>query len=250
MGMVNGLILTFQDITEIRSMEESLRRSDRLAAVGRMAAGLAHEIRNPLGSMSSALQYLDENLERSNAEANLMDVVLREADRLNEIITDFLSYARLSADDSSKSKFEDFDVVEAIRDCFVLLTHSPEIGDTHSIHKNLPSAPVSITANKTQIKQVLWNLFQNSINAMPDGGTLNVSLTDRPGKDIHIVFEDTGCGMSSEKLEHLFEPFSNGSNGAGLGLFIAHKIIGDHGGQIFVESRENIGTKFTVALPH
>ncbi len=247
-GDVYGLILTFQDITQIRVMEETLRRSDRLAAVGRMAAGLAHEIRNPLGSMSSALQFLQPKV--SMDDANLMDVVLRESDRLNKIITNFLSYARPPTDGFSKENYADTNISEAIRDCLTLLRHSPEVKENHFFDSELPEKPVIISVNETQIKQVLWNLLQNSIQAMPNGGKLSLKLREFPGKNIQIIFEDTGEGISSEKLEHLFEPFSDGAKGTGLGLSIVHKIISEHGGRIDVQSEIGKGTKITVELPH
>jgi two-component system, NtrC family, sensor histidine kinase PilS len=248
-GKVYGLILTFQDITEIRVMEATLRRSDRLAAVGRMAAGLAHEIRNPLGSMSAALQFLRGNVPPATPEAELMDVVLRESDRLNRIITNFLTYARPSAGIFAKNDFETTDIGEAIRDCMVLLQHSPEVKQTHSLEYELPETPVRIRANETQLKQVFWNLSKNSIQAMPEGGRLNVRVRENGGKKVQIVFEDTGLGINPESLEHLFEPFSHGSRGTGLGLSIVHKIVTDHGGRIDVQSRQREGTRITVELP-
>lgn len=248
-GLIHGLILTCQDITEIRAMEETLRRSDRLAAVGRMAAGLAHEIRNPLGSMSSALQYLHEKVPPETPEGDLMNVVLRESDRLNRIITSFLSYAKPSAAVFSNEEFETTDIGEAIRDCLALLRHSPEIKETHTVDSDLPDAPVTIKANGTQIKQVFWNILRNSLQAMPAGGSLRVRLSEIPERRIQIVFEDSGCGIKSDQLEHLFEPFAAGANGTGLGLSIVHKIVKDHGGRVDVQSRENAGTKITVELP-
>jgi two-component system sensor histidine kinase PilS (NtrC family) len=248
-GDTYGLIFAFQDLTQIRAMEETLRRSDRLAAVGRMAAGLAHEIRNPLGSMSAALQFIRQKVPVDTPEASLMDVVLNESERLNKIITNFLTYARSSADGFSKDNYSLTDVGEAIRDCLILLRHSPEVNGTHLLESELPDAPVNIRANETQIKQVFWNLLRNSIEAMPDGGRLNVKLNEAPGKNVQIVFEDTGGGMSPEYLENMFEPFSSQARGTGLGLSIVHKIIRDHGGRIDVQSEVGEGTKITVELP-
>lgn len=248
--LIYGLILTFQDITEIRAMEETLRRSDRLAAVGRMAAGLAHEIRNPLGSMSSALQYLQEKVPTETPEGDLMEVMLRESERLNKIITNFLAYARPTATVFSKERFELTDVNAAMRDCLVLLRHSPEIKDTHTVDTEFPETPVNIKANETQIKQVFWNIMRNSIEAMPAGGNLKIKLSEISERNVQITFEDTGCGISEKNLEHLFEPFSSGGNGLGLGLSIVRKIVQDHGGHIDVQSRENVGTKITVEFPH
>lgn len=250
-GQVSGLIVTFQDVTQIRAMEETLRRSDRLAAVGRMAAGLAHEIRNPLGSMSSALQFLHAKAPPATPESNLMNVVLRESERLNEIITNFLAYARPQSDGFARMKSDGrTDVTEAIRDCIALLRHSPEIKETHLLEAELPGTPVKISATETQIKQVCWNLLQNSLQAMPDGGSLSVKLKELPGQHVQLVFQDTGAGISPDNMTHLFEPFSNGARGTGLGLSIVHKIISDNGGRIDVQSAQGEGTKITVELPH
>jgi len=249
-GKVTGLIVNFLDLTQLRVMEETLRRSDRLAAVGRMAAGLAHEIRNPLGSMSSALQFLQEKVSPGTEEGELMHVVLRESDRLNKIITNFLTYARPSANIFVKDGFHETDVGEAIRDCMVLLKHSPEVKASHLLEFELPEAPVKIKANETQIKQVFWNLSKNSIQAMPEGGKLNVWIKEFPGKNVQIVFEDTGAGINAETLAHLFEPFAAGARGTGLGLSIVHKIVSDHGGRIDVQSRHAKGTRITVELPN
>ena len=132
----------------------------------------------------------------------------------------------------------------------MLLRHSLEVKDTHFLESKLPDAPVIIQANETQIKQVFWNLLRNSIQAMPDGGKLNVELKDLPGKNIQIVFADTGGGISPEYLENLYEPFSSQAGGTGLGLSIVHKIVRDHGGRIDVQSEVGQGTKITVELPH
>ena len=250
-GQVSGLIITFQDVTRIRAMEETLRRSDRLAAVGRMAAGLAHEIRNPLGSMSSALQFLQVKVPPATPESNLMNVMLRESERLNEIITNFLAYARPQSDGFSPvTRDGRTDVAEAIRDCIALLRHSPEVKETHLLEADLPGNPVKISTNETQIKQVCWNLLQNSIQAMPDGGSVSIRLKELPGRHVQIVFQDTGTGISPDNMEHLFEPFSNAARGTGLGLSIVHKIISDNGGRIDVQSAHGEGTKITVELPH
>jgi two-component system sensor histidine kinase PilS (NtrC family) len=247
-GRFSGLIITFQDVTQIRALEETVRRSDRLAAVGRMAAGLAHEIRNPLGSMSSALQFMQEKSRPTPEEASLMNVVLRESDRLNGIITNFLAYARPSANGFSREMTE-MDIGQALRDCFSLLRHSPDVRDSHVLDCELPKIPVTLTANETEIKQVFWNLLQNSIQAMPDGGRLYVRLNDAPDKFVRIEFQDTGCGIGAEARKHLFEPFAIGARGMGLGLSIVHKIVTDHGGRIDVQSAVKKGTRITVDLP-
>ena len=244
-GEKTGLILTFQDLTDIRSMEESVRRKDRLAAVGRVAAGLAHEIRNPLGAMRGAIQVLQLNTPPESSNASLMDIVLRESDRLNNIITNFLSYARPRV-----SNFSETDVRQAISDTFILLKHSPEIEEHHILEADLPEYPVTISADQTQLKQIFWNLARNAVGAMPNGGSLKIRLEQLNPKRIKIVFTDTGAGMSANQVERLFEPFSvSTTGGTGLGLSIVYQIIRDHNGTINIRSLENEGTTITVELP-
>ncbi len=244
-GETTGLIISFQDLTDIRSMEENIRRKDRLAAVGRVAAGLAHEIRNPLGAMRGAIQVMQLNMPPESSQTSLMEIILRESDRLNKIITNFLTYARPRV-----SNFSEIDVRESINDTFALLVHSPDILDHHELETDLPENPVLISADSTQLKQIFWNLARNALGAMPEGGKLTIGLQEINDHRIRIVFEDTGCGMSPEQVEKLFEPFSDSTTGGtGLGLSIVYQIVRDHNGTINVRSRENDGTTITVELP-
>ncbi len=243
-GEKSGLILTFQDLTEIRSMEESVRRKDRLAAVGRVAAGLAHEIRNPLGAMSGAIQVLELKYKDDPASANLMEIILRESDRLNEIITNFLRYAR-----PKESKFEMTDIRQPLTDTGTLLSHSPNVGENHTINVSVPDNPINIPADVDQLKQIFWNLARNALQAMPDGGNLDISLTEKKNY-VSIIFKDTGCGMSPTQVEKLFEPFSKSTTGGtGLGLSIVYQIVRDHSGTINVQSKEGSGTIITLRIP-
>lgn len=244
-NQASGLIITFQDLTEIRSMEESVRRKDRLAAVGRVAAGLAHEIRNPLGAMRGAIQVLESSTPPESMQASLMEIILKESDRLNSIITNFLGYARPNAGD-----FIDTNVGEAILDTLTLLRHSPDVKENHKLVDELGDETIIISADPTQLKQIFWNLARNAMQAMPDGGELRVSLAPLPNNRIRIVFEDTGRGMSSDQVEQLFEPFSNSTTGGtGLGLSIVYQIVKDHNGVINVRSIEGKGTTITLDLP-
>ncbi len=241
----SGWIITFQDLTEIRSMEESVRRKERLAAVGRVGAGLAHEIRNPLGAMRGAIQVLEANTPADSIQSDLMGIILRESDRLNSIITNFLSYARPKV-----GNFTEIEVGEAIRETLTLLRHSPDVSKGHDLIEYLPPQPVFISADSTQIKQIFWNLARNSIQAMKNGGSLTIRLETLGRSRIRIIFEDTGDGMPPERVEQLFEPFSKStSGGTGLGLSIVYQIIRDHNGTINVRSIEGEGTTITVELP-
>ena len=242
---VSGLIISFQDLTDIRSMEESVRRKDRLAAVGRVGAGLAHEIRNPLGAMRGAIQVLQSNTPPESIQSDLMNIILRESDRLNSIISNFLSYARPKV-----GGYDEIDLREAIRDTITLLKHSPDVNAEHIITEEVPDRSILMHADPAQLKQVFWNLSRNAIQAMPNGGQLKVSLIAIPNNRVRIVFEDSGKGMSPDQVERLFEPFSNSTTGGtGLGLSIVYQIIRDHGGTINVRSLEAEGTTITIELP-
>lgn len=241
----SGYIITFQDLTQIRSMEESIRRKDRLAAVGRVGAGLAHEIRNPLGAMRGAIQILESSMPPNSVQTDLMGIILRESDRLNSIITNFLSYAKPKV-----GNFSEIDVRDSIRDTVKLLRHSPDIKEEHEIIENLPPQPVFISADQTQIQQVFWNLTRNAVQAMPSGGRLSISLQTLANNRVRFVFEDSGKGMPPEQVEQLFEPFATStSGGTGLGLSIVYQIIRDHNGTINVRSAEGEGTTITIELP-
>ena len=244
-GETTGLVITFQDLTDIRAMEETSRRQERLSAVGRVAAGIAHEIRNPLAAMRGSIQVLRSELSADAAQAELMDIVLSESDRLNRIITDFLTYAR-----PRKFSLAETDLREPLRETFALLRHSPEVMDGHRLEEDLPAEPVVAMADAEGIRQVFWNLSRNALKAMPDGGTLRAEMQRVGGRSVRIVFADTGRGMSPAQVERLFEPFSSSTTGGtGLGLSIVYQIIRDHGGTINVRSREGHGTTITIELP-
>ncbi|HEY0322005.1 MAG TPA: ATP-binding protein [Pyrinomonadaceae bacterium] len=244
-GETTGLVITFQDLTEVRSLEETARRQDRLAAVGRVAAGIAHEIRNPLASMRGSIQVLRSDLDGDSSQAQLMEIILRESDRLNQIIADFLTYAR-----PRNTQLALIDLCEPLHETFTLLRHSPEIRDGHVLEEDLPDEPVMVNADTSQLKQVFWNLSRNALQAMTEGGTLRAELQRAATGRIRITFKDTGRGMTPEQVEHLFEPFSSSTTGGtGLGLSIVYQIIRDHGGTINVRSREGQGTTITIGLP-
>lgn len=244
-GATTGLVLTFQDLTDIRSMEETSRRQERLSAVGRVAAGIAHEIRNPLAAMRGSIQVLRSELPADAPQAELMDIVLNESDRLNRIITDFLTYAR-----PRKFALTECDLREPLRETFALLRHSPEVVDGHRLEEDLPDEPVLALADVEGVRQVFWNLARNALRAMPDGGTLRAEMRHAAPGSVRITFTDTGRGMSPAQVERLFEPFSSSTTGGtGLGLSIVYQIIRDHGGTINVRSREGDGTTITIELP-
>ena len=243
-GETTGMVITFQDLTHVRSLEETSRRQDRLAAIGRMAASIAHEIRNPLAAMRGSIQMLRSEMDKDSSQMELMEIILRESDRLNRIITDFLSYARPRSLSPSR-----VDVGDLLHQTFALMRHSPEIGDNQTIVEELPQEPLFAEADEGQLKQVFWNLARNALQAMPEGGTLRATLEPNSNNRLRIAFADTGRGMSPDQVEHLFEPFSSTTGGTGLGLSIVYQIIRDHGGTINVRSRVGQGTTITVELP-
>ncbi|HZS48062.1 MAG TPA: ATP-binding protein [Blastocatellia bacterium] len=241
---ITGVVISFQDLTEISKMEREMRRHDRLVALGKMAAGIAHEIRNPLAAMRGAIQVLHGEMAPDSEQAELMQIVLRESDRLNGIVTDFLSYAR-----PQKPVKNQFDLVQLLTETFRLMRHSSEIGETHQITEAYPSHPVMFEGDPNQLRQVCWNLTRNAFQAMPNGGTLTIRLTEESNA-VNIEVEDTGQGMNEEQIERVFEPFNSSKvNGTGLGLAIVHQIISDHGGKIEVNSDIGRGTKILIVLP-
>lgn len=243
-GETTGTVITFQDLTQIRALEETARRQDRLAAIGRMAASIAHEIRNPLAAMRGSIQMLRADMASDSSETQLMEIILRESDRLNRIISDFLSYARPRSIVQSK-----VNVGELLKQTFTLLRHSSEIGDKHIIQEEVPAQPALLDADSEQLQQVFWNLSRNALQAMPNGGTLSAKVEANSDSRLRITFSDTGRGMTAEQVEHLFEPFSSTTGGTGLGLSIVYQIIRDHGGTINVRSREGRGTTIAIELP-
>jgi two-component system, NtrC family, sensor histidine kinase PilS len=244
-GKTTGIVITFQDLTEIRALEELSRRQDRLAAVGRVAAGIAHEIRNPLASMRGSIQVLSSEFNGNPLASELMEIILRESDRLNRIITDFLLYAR-----PRPCNFEEIDLRIPLRETFALLRNSPEIGKDHMLVEDLPDEPLIARVDSEQLRQVFWNLSRNALQAMPDGGTLHVAISQSPSNRVTITFKDSGRGMTSDQVERLFEPFSSSTpGGTGLGLSIVYQIVRDHGGTINARSRSGDGTTITIDLP-
>lgn len=243
-GEKTGMVITFQDLTQVRALEETSRRQDRLAAIGRMAASIAHEIRNPLAAMRGSIQMLRSEMDNDSTQTELMEIILRESDRLNRIITDFLNYARPRAITHSE-----VDIGDLLHQTFTLLRHSPEITTAHNLVEELPEETFFAEADSGQLKQVFWNLARNALQAMPAGGTLRTRLEMNSNNRLRIEFADTGKGMSPEQVEHLFEPFSSTTGGTGLGLSIVYQIIRDHGGTINVRSLEGQGTTISVELP-
>jgi len=241
-----GLLFTFQDVTSIKKLERDVRIQQRLAAVGEMAAGIAHEIRNPLASMSGSIQILRQELPLSAEQEQLMDIVLRESERLNTTIGSFLAYAR-----PQRFAIARFDVRRALNDTALLLRNSAEVLEGHVIDVDLPAGELWYEADEGQIKQIVWNLATNGLRAMPAGGRLRLTGAVEPGSEgVAITVEDEGIGIPADELDRLFQPFHGTfAKGSGLGLAIVHRIVADYSGEIQVSSRPGAGTTVSVRLP-
>ncbi|HEV8487269.1 MAG TPA: ATP-binding protein [Blastocatellia bacterium] len=239
-----GYVLTFQDLTEVMELEREVRRQERLAALGKMAAGLAHEIRNPLASMRGSVQVLASELNLSPDQSQLMEIVLRESDRLNRIVSDFLTYAR-----PPRSERTVIELSSILSETVALLRNNPELRPDHLITEEYPPNPVHYNGDPNQIRQIFWNLVRNAIQAMPQGGELRVALEARSHSDVSIIFSDNGEGMTRDQKERLFEPFSSSSGGTGLGMAIVYQLVRDHNGKIIVDSEAGKGTRISIRLP-
>ena len=242
-----GFLFTFQDVTDVRRLERSGRLQQRMAAVGEMAAGIAHEIRNPLASMSGSIQVLRQELPLSDEQAQLMDIVLRESERLNDTIKSFLAYAR-----PQRSKLARLDLRKIVQDAALLLRNSAEVREHHTIAVDVPADPVWCEADENQVRQVIWNLATNGLRAMGQGGTLRLAAaTDKDGSGATLLtVQDEGRGIPPQELDLIFQPFhSSFDKGSGLGLAIVHRIVTDYNGTIKVSSTVGAGTVVTVRLP-
>jgi two-component system sensor histidine kinase PilS (NtrC family) len=241
-----GYIYTFQDVTEVKRFEENARLQQRLAAVGEMAAGIAHEIRNPLASMSGSMQMLKDELPLTADQAQLMDIVLKESERLNQTIKSFLAYAR-----PQRISAQRLDLRAIVHETAMLLRNSTEVEDRHTIEVEPSSDPVMIDADEAQIRQIIWNLATNGLRAMPSGGRLRLIAVRDPGTQQAVLrVEDEGVGIPPEELDAIFQPFRGSfGKGTGLGLAIVHRIVTDYHGQIDVKPRPGGGTVFRVSFP-
>lgn len=244
-GAPNGFIFAFQDLTDIRALEEEVRLKDRMATLGGVAAGMAHEIRNPLASMSGSVQLLKKSLRPAGSDSELFDIVVREGRRLDRIIQDFLLFAR-----PGRFRPEATDLVPLLSESLVLLRSGEELREGHRIETEFPGDGVPARVDVGMMRQVFWNLAKNALRAMPEGGRLFVSAARAPDGGAQVAFADDGVGMSREQMETLFQPFRGSfSGGTGLGLAIVFRIVQEHGGKVRVASRPGQGTRVTVLLP-
>ena len=216
-----------------------------MAALGEMAAGVAHELRNPLASMSGSVQVLKRDLRLRGEAGDLMDIVVKESKRLDQIIRDFLLFAK-----PGRFQAENADLVAILRETLSLLENSEERRANHRVVTQFSPASIPVTVDVNRMKQVFWNLAKNALKAMPDGGTLTVRAADAIEGQVAVTFVDTGMGMSEQDIASNFQPFHGSfASGTGLGLAIVYRIIEEHGGRIKVKSRPGAGTEVALYLP-
>jgi two-component system sensor histidine kinase PilS (NtrC family) len=239
-----GYVYVLDDLTELRRLEREVRMQDRLAAVGRLAAAIAHEIRNPLTSIAGSVSMLSGVPEMNEEHRRLLDIVTRESKRLNGIITDFLAYSR-----TKQYHFDKVDLIHLVEDTLTLMDHRMTAENTGiTIHRKFSVRQAHAIADGDKIKQVFWNVCENAVRAMKDGGSLTVSV-ESLGDDWQVGFTDTGAGMSPQQVEKIFEPFqSNFEGGTGLGLAIVYQIVQAHEGKVWARSKPGQGTTFVLRL--
>jgi two-component system sensor histidine kinase PilS (NtrC family) len=243
-GRHRGYIVIFQDFSRWRKLEGELRIKDRMAAVGELAAGLAHEIGNPLAAISGSVQMLASSPSATPSQRKLIDILLKESQRLDRTIKGFLRFAR-----PRERSSQPFDVARLLAENCELLRNSAEVSERHRIEIRLDPPSASVIADPDQVSQIFWNLARNSLRAMPEGGTLTV--VGRLLDDVYrMQVIDTGRGMTEEQRANLFHPFQSFfDGGTGIGMAIVYRIVQEHGGQVDVASRPGGGTTITVDLP-
>lgn len=243
-GVTTGAIVIFQDLTPWRRLEEQVRMKDRMAAVGTLAAGLAHEIGNPLAAISGSVQMLSRSAEESSPQGRLLGILLKESQRLDRTIKGFLEYAR-----PDRRSSVEFDVARLLAENFELLENSPEVGPEHRLELRLDSPSAHLVGDPDGVSQIFWNLARNALKAMPEGGELEIAGALADG-GYEIEFADSGRGMTEEERANLFHPFQSFfDSGTGLGMAIVYRIVQDHGGSLSVDSGPGRRTRIGVRLP-
>jgi two-component system, NtrC family, sensor histidine kinase PilS len=241
-----GYIFTFQDLTDVYAVEQQLRLKERMEALGQMAAGMAHELRNPLAAISGSVQYLKGDLKPGGETLELMDIILRESQRLDQTIRDFLTFAR-----PGKFSTQRCDLVRLLEDHLKLLRKSREFTGAHRVETQFGADAVWCDVDANRMKQVFWNLSTNALKAMPRGGALTLAVSaDETRNEVSISFADEGIGMDERSRDGYFQPFRSAfEEGTGLGAAIVYRLVEEHGGHIDLESQPGRGTTIRIVVP-
>ena len=242
-GGDEGMVLFLRDMGEVKGLQAEVRRSERLAAIGRLMAGMAHEVRNPLNSIRGFSQYLKNRFKEGTAERKSVDVIVREVDRLNRVITELLDFSR-----PREPRMDKLDLNDVVASTIVLVEREAS-GKGIAVVTELDPSGASVRGDPDALKQLLINLILNGFQAMGDGGVLTVR-TGASGKRPFLSVSDTGTGIEEGDQEKVFEPFyTTTETGTGLGLANVHRIVLDHRAEIRLESTPGQGTIFTVRFP-